>query len=206
MTRFGAIIFDLGGVVLDSPLEAIARFEAETGLPDGFINRTVVDAGANGAWAGHERGELTGDEFLEAFAAEFAARGHRVDTPALMERIDGSIHPRPSMLRALRTLSCAGYTLGAITNNWHPFGSDPIVGYFDVFVESVVEGVRKPEPEIYRRCLERLGTRPEACVMLDDIGPNLKPARQMGMTTIKVTSIEQALGELSGLLGMDLPS
>ncbi len=204
MTRFEAIIFDLGGVVLDSPLDAIAEFESDAGLPAGLVNRTVVNAGPGGAWAAHERGELTGDDFLAAFAAEFAVAGHQIDTRMLMERIDRSIHPRPSMLRAVRDLSSAGYAVAAITNNWHPFGPSPIVGYFDVFLESVIEGVRKPEPAIYRRCLDRLGTPAEACVMLDDLGPNLKPARQMGMTTIKVTSAQQALHELGQLLGMDL--
>jgi putative hydrolase of the HAD superfamily len=206
MTRPEAVIFDLGGVVLGSPLEAIARFEVARGLPSGLVGRTVVASGARGAWARHERGELVGDAFLDAFAAEFAAAGHEVDTRALMGRIDGSIRPRPSMLRALRSLAADGYRLAAITNNWIPFGDSPIVGHFDVFVESVVEGVRKPEPEIYRRCLGRLGVDAESCVMLDDLGPNLKPARAMGMETIKVTSARQALEDLGELVGLDLTS
>jgi putative hydrolase of the HAD superfamily len=206
MSKFEAVIFDLGGVVLDSPLEAIARFESEHGLPPGLINRTVVTAGSSGAWGRHERGELGGDGFLDAFSAEFSSVGYEVDTRALMSRIDGSIRPRPSMLRALRLLKGDGYRLAAITNNWHPFGDAPIVGYFDVFLESVVEGVRKPEEEIYRRCVERLGVVGRACVMLDDLGPNLKPARAMGMTTIKVASANQALEELGELLALELGS
>lgn len=200
----GAVIFDLGGVVLESPLDAIATFERDEDLPAGVVNATVVAAGSGGAWARHERGEIGGDDFLDAFASEFRARGHQVDTRRLMERIDRSIRPRPVMIRALEVLSDRGVPLAAITNNWHPFDDHPLVDRFDVFVESVVEGVRKPEPEIYLRCLRRLGVAAEVCVMLDDLGPNLKPAREMGMTTIKVRSPEQALGDLGRLVGVEL--
>jgi putative hydrolase of the HAD superfamily len=204
VTRWRAVIFDLGGVVLDSPLDEIARFEHEREIPPGTINRTVVGSGSTGAWARHERGELDRAAFLELFSAELVAAGARIDSAELMDRIDSAIRPRASMVRGLRKLRASGFALAAITNNWIPFGSDPLVDRFDVFLESVVEGVRKPEPEIYRRCVQRLAVPPETCVMLDDLGPNLKPARAMGMYTIKVTSQSQALEELGLLLEIDL--
>src|SRR5881396_555600 len=56
--HYRAVLFDLGGVVVGSPLEAIARYEAEQGIPAGFVNRVVVATGAAGAWSRLERGEL----------------------------------------------------------------------------------------------------------------------------------------------------
>jgi putative hydrolase of the HAD superfamily len=64
--------------------------------------------------------------------------------------------------------------------------------------------MRKPDPRIYRHACDLLGVQPENCVYLDDLGINLKPARAMGMRTIKVESADQALGELQALLGMPL--
>ena len=71
-------------------------------------------------------------------------------------------------------------------------------------MESAVEGVRKPEPAIYELVLERLGVDAHECVFLDDLGPNLKPARAMGMTTIKVADPAVALRELGAAIELDL--
>lgn len=196
-----AVILDLGGVVLDSPLDAIAAFEDRNGLPSGTVNGLVTETGAAGAWACHERGELARERFLTEFAAEFAARGLDVDTAQLMAEIDASIRVRPRMLQAVDRVRAAGFGLAALTNNWNPFGSDGLATHFDTVVESVVEGTRKPERRIYEICLERLGMRPEACIMLDDLGPNLKPARAMGMRTVKVVSEDHALAVLDDLIG-----
>lgn len=201
-----AVFFDLGGVVFESPLEEIARFEAERGLPAGLVNSTVVSTGPEGAWARHERGELGTEEFLAAFARELGERGYEVDTAELMERVQGTLRPRPLYLRAVDRLRGAGLRVAAVTNNWEPFGDGPVVARFDVVVESVIEGVRKPDPEIYRRALARVRCTAAETVMLDDLGPNLKTARALGMTTIKVEDPEVALGVLGELVDLDLVS
>lgn len=195
-----AVIFDLGGVVLDSPLEAISAFETRSGIRSGAINRLVVRAGDQGAWARHERGEIDRDTFLRALREEFASSGIDLDTARLMAEIDASIRVRPLMLGAVDELRRRGLKAAALTNNWIPFGEGGLVDHFDVVVESVVEGTRKPERRIYEICLSRLGLEAADCLMLDDLGPNLKPARELGMTTVKVTSAEQALAHLSSLV------
>lgn len=192
-----AVIFDLGGVVLESPMEAIAAFEQRHGIPSGTIN-LVVSSGK--AWARHERGEISTPVFLEAFRDEFV--DVELDVAELMADIDASIRIRPEMLRAVDELRRGGVKVAALTNNWTPFGPDGLARHFDVVVESVVEGTRKPEPRIYEICLERLGVDPVDCVMLDDLGPNLKPARDLGMKTVKVTSGDQAIARLSELFGL----
>jgi len=118
------------------------------------------------------------------------------------------------MVAAVRKLRDAGLPLGLLSNNVAPMErSGPLgelLGLFDAIVESSVEGVRKPEPEIYERALTRLsdavGRRLEASdgAYLDDLGINLKPARQLGFSTIKVVDPADALAELSSLVGFPL--
>ncbi len=205
---FRAVIFDLGGVVLDSPLHAIAAYERELGIPAGFVNRVVVDTGPSGAWSRLERGEASRAEFEAAFEAECRAAGHALSAATMMERI-AQCGPRPAMLEAIRTLRDARYSVAALTNNWAHEGagsseSDALRGLFDVFVESSKLGLRKPDPRIYRHTCEALGVAPRDAIFLDDIGRNLKAARALGMTTIKVEQPETALAELARHLDLAL--
>jgi putative hydrolase of the HAD superfamily len=75
---------------------------------------------------------------------------------------------------------------------------------FDVFIESTRVGLRKPDRRIYELTCRELGVEPERVAYLDDIGLNLKPARALGMTTIKVDDIDVALRELSDVVGFSL--
>lgn len=197
-----AVVFDLGGVVLGSPLHMIADYEVEQGIAPGTINRVVTDAGADGAWSRFERGALSRSEFVAVFEAECAAAGAEVDAHVILQGIDEVATPRPSMLAALERLREAGLKLAALTNNFRPLQVPELTERFDVVVESSVEGYRKPQPQIYELVLERLGVGAGEAVFLDDIGANLKPARSMGMTTIKVIDPEQALAELEQVLGL----
>ena len=101
---FRAVIFDLGGVVLDSPLHAIADYERDVGLPAGFVNRVVVERGPEGGWARLERGELSMEAFYDAFEADCAAAGQAISARDLMARIGESSGPRPRMLEAIRRM------------------------------------------------------------------------------------------------------
>ena len=208
------VVFDIGGVVQDSPLHAIARYEREHGVEPGAINRTVVEAGERGAWARLERGELTVAAFCEPFEAECRSRGAAVDARRLMAVIAEAGVPRPRMLEAIRRIRARGLRVAALTNNWMgdtPSGAAaPARGAralwerFDVVVESAVVGLRKPDPRIYALVCEKLALAPARVAFLDDIGRNLKPARELGMATIKVDDPDAALRELGTLLGFDL--
>ena len=205
-----AVIFDLGGVVLDSPLHAIARYEQEIGIPENSINRVVAATAPSGAWSRLERGELKMTEFYPAFEADCAAAGHAIDARSMMERIGESSGPREIMLRAIARIRGRGLKVAALTNNWEVDGderpNDPFAlqEHFDEFIESRVEGLRKPDPRIYQLTCRRLGVTPQDAVFLDDIGSNLKAARQLGMTTIKVVTPEGALAELEAVLEFSL--
>ncbi len=205
-----AVIFDLGGVVLDSPLHAIARYERDAGLPPGFVNRVVVDTGPTGAWSRLERGELRVEEWIPEFERDCAAAGQRMSAAAMMDEIRKETEPRPRMLAAIRAIRARGLRVGALTNNW--VAEEPRanrVGFelrelFDAFIESAVVGLRKPDPRIYALVCGELGIAPAESIFLDDIGSNLKAARALGMHTIKVVTPEQALDELESALGFAL--
>ena len=203
---YRAVIFDLGGVVLGSPLDAIAAYEREHGLPAGFVNRLVEASGPDGAWARLERGELDLAAFREAFEHECEAAGGRLDAALLMERIGAQAAPRPAMLEAIRRIRGRGLAAAALTNNWAGDGLSRagLRASFDAFFESSVLGMRKPDPRIYLHACEALGVAPVQAVFLDDIGRNLKPARALGLTTLKVESPESALARLADLLGFPL--
>jgi putative hydrolase of the HAD superfamily len=207
-----AVVFDLGGVITESPMTAFAAYEAEVGLPDGLVRRLNSTDPDTNAWARFERGELDVAGFRAAFEAEAAVAGHTVDAGRVLAALAGDL--RPAMVRAVHRLRDAGVPLALLSNNVAPMPRTGALGelldLFDAVVESSVEGVRKPEPAIYSRALERLSAaigRPVAagdCAYLDDLGINLKPARAMGFTTIKVIEPGAALAELSALIGLDL--
>src|SRR5438128_9331359 len=180
--HYRAVLFDLGGVVVGSPLEAIARYEVEQGIPAGFVNRVVVTTGAAGAWSRLERGELTLDAFYPAFERDCAAAGHAIDARAMMARVAEVTVPRPAMLEAIRRIRARGLLAAAVTNNWitEGEGTGVLRPHFDAFVESAVAGVRKPDPRIYELACAELRIAPPEAVMLDDIGANLKTARASG--------------------------
>ncbi len=201
-----AVIFDLGGVVVDSPLHAIRRYERELGIPEGVVNRVVVETGPGGAWSRLERGEVSMPEFQRDFEAELRAVGHTISAAAMMARI-AECGPRPAMVEAIRRIRARGLRAGALTNNWANERGEPthdLSGLFDAFIESSKVGLRKPDPRIYQLACDALGVSPSEAVFLDDIGRNLKAARALGMRTIKVDAPAPALAELAEQLGFPL--
>lgn len=207
MASHRAVIFDLGGVVLGSPLHAIAAFERDHDIPAGFVNRVVVDTGAEGAWGRLERGLYDLEAFIPAFEEDCLAAGQRLSAGAMMERMAEASQPRPIMLEAIRRIRAAGLLAAALTNNWtsadRDDGTRALRDRFDAFFESSVLGLQKPDPRIYEHACRELGIEPSEAVFLDDIGRNLKTARALGMTTLKVDDPESAVAELESLL--DLP-
>ncbi len=211
---FRAVLWDFGGVITESPFAAFARLEAERGLPAGFIRRVNATDPDTNAWARFERSEISLDEFDAAFAAESAAAGHRIGGREVVSLLYGAV--RPAMVAALERCK-RHYLVACLTNNviagpGHALPAAPeraaeierAMRLFDAVFESRRLGVRKPEPAFYAAALRGLGIRPEEAVYLDDLGINLKPARAMGMTTVRVDDPARALAELGGIIGLDL--
>jgi putative hydrolase of the HAD superfamily len=207
-----AVIWDFGGVFTTSPFEAFNRYESEKGLPKDFIRTINATNHENNAWARFERAELDIAGFDKAFAAEAKARGHHVPGADVLPLLAGDF--RPEVIEALRRVK-ASLKTGCITNNMpsnavggpasgRTIYSREVMELFDVVIESSKIGIRKPDPRIYHMMCEALSVKPAACVYLDDLGVNLKPARAMGMTTIKVETGAQAIAELEAATGLKL--
>jgi len=205
LTEVKAVLWDFGGVILSSPFEAFARYEAEQGLPSGFIRRLNATNPDANAWARLERSEVGIEEFCDLFEAEAKAAGHTLDARDVITLLAGEI--RPAMVEAVRRCRRL-FKTACLTNNFvaGERSSDTlgVLELFDVVVESSRVGVRKPDPRFYRIACDELGIEPREAVFLDDLGVNLKPARAMGMTTIKVDEPDQALTELEAVLGLPL--
>jgi len=206
---YRAVIFDLGGVVFPSPFEAFDAYDVDAGLAPGTVRALIRTSSETGAWAALERGELALTEFYAQLEAEATAAAFELDAARLMSKIASGFGPRPAMATAIRRIRAANLRTAALTNNWPrpddapaPAGGDALD--FDVVIESAVVGLRKPDARIYELVLSKLGVDAPDAVFLDDLGINLKPARAMGMTTIKVTDTDVALGELSRVLGFDV--
>jgi putative hydrolase of the HAD superfamily len=200
--KFKAVLWDFGGVIFTSPFESFNIYEAANGLPANFIRTLNATNPDTNAWAQFERNELSVEAFADAFQAEAFAAGHTLDAVAVLTALRGEV--RPQMLAAIDAISEAGLLNAGLTNNFSPMEAHPWLEKFDFIIESSKSGVRKPDPRFYEIACEALGVSPSDCVFLDDLGVNLKPARAMGITTIKVVDPVVALAELSALLGLSL--
>ncbi len=204
-----AVIWDFGGVISSSPFESFRRFETERGLPQDFLRGVNATNHHDNAWARFERNDIDLQGFDQAFADECAALGQTVRGREVIDLLGGTI--RPAMVEALRRLK-PRLKIGLITNNvaspdsagLNPSGRDEVMAIFHQVIESSKAGVRKPDPAIYRMMCEALDVAPERAVFLDDLGVNLKPARLMGMRTIKVEDPDVALQQLEAWVGFAL--
>ena len=210
-----AVLWDFGGVILTSPFDAFARYEAELGLPSDFIRTVNATNPHDNAWARLERSEID----LAGFASAFEVEARALDTTGRAAALDGTRvidllagELRPAMVTALDACKAHGFKIACLTNNIAPPDDDEapsdrqvriaaVMARFDVVVESSKVGCRKPELRFYEIACELLDVRPAQCVFLDDLGVNLKPARELGMRTIKVGDPDDALAELEAAIG-----
>jgi putative hydrolase of the HAD superfamily len=214
VAKIEAVIWDFGGVFTTSPFEAFNAYEAAHGLPHDLIrsvNRTNPDTNA---WALFERTEIDAAGFDTLFLAESTALGHPLRGAEVLPLISGRV--RPAVVAALKTCK-AHFKVGCITNNMKTgknasmaaseegaSATAAIFPLFDHIIQSSEAGVRKPDPRIYLMMCEALNVKPEACVYLDDLGINCKPAAGLGMTAIKVTGETQLLDDLEKATGLSL--
>lgn len=211
--HIAAILWDFGGVLTSSPFEAFNELEDALGAPRDFIRSINATNPEHNAWALFESNQVSLDQFDALFAEESAARGHRIPGREVIARLSGDVRPR--MVDVLKACK-ARFRVACITNNVKA-GEGPgmsrdtdkaarvaeIMQLFDLVVESSIEGIRKPNPDIYRLTCERLDVPAERAVFLDDLGVNLKPAKALGMQTIKVLNEQQAIADLAAVTGLN---
>ncbi len=212
MLAIEAVIWDFGGVFTSSPFEAFNRLEAERGLPRDLVRRVNATNPDTNAWALFERNEIDAARFDQLFLEESTALGHPLRGADVLPRLSGELRPR--MVSALKACK-QHFKVGCITNNVvseHSPGQagaqraagamGQVMPLFDAIIESSKAGVRKPDPRIYLMMCDLLGVQPEACVYLDDLGINCKPAAGLGMKAIKVVDVDQTLADLAAATGL----
>ncbi|QUC20591.1 uncharacterized protein UV8b_04832 [Ustilaginoidea virens] len=256
------LLFDIGGVCVASPFQAILDYEISLGIPPGWVNYSISRSAPHGSWQKLERGEIPLDE---TFFASFNEDLHRPDrwrafyaraaaaNPSLPGRVpplptvDGrrlfndmmaaAQAPDPWMFPALRKLRRSGrYVMGALSNTvMFPPGhrlhradvlGEPLRSQFDVVVSSAHVGLRKPDPRVYRLAVDALdkfarenagsergrrggwesGVQAGDVLFLDDIGENLRAAKEHGFATIRVRlgRAYEAVDELEKVTGLQL--
>ena len=204
--NYKAIIWDFGGVITSSPFEAFKKFELSNNLPKDIIRTINSENPDDNAWAKFERNDINLNEFDNLFSIEAYKKGFKISGKQVVKLLTGEI--RKQMVDFLFLLK-KDYKLGCITNNIqnsknekvnHLNEAGQVMKIFDHIIESSKVGLRKPDPRIYYMSCDALGVEPEECIYLDDLGINLKPAREIGMTTIKVIDPNEAINEVKKYL------
>ncbi len=204
--NYKAVIWDFGGVITSSPFEAFNKFELDNNLPKDIIRTINSENPDDNAWAKFERNDIDINEFDTLFSKEADKKGFQISGKQVVKLLSGDI--RKTMVDFLLSLK-ESYKLGCITNNIqnskddkvnHLNQASQVMKIFDHIIESSKVGLRKPDPKIYYMSCDALGVRPEECIYLDDLGINLKPARKIGMTTIKVIDPNEAIDEVKKYL------
>ena len=211
--RFSSVFWDFGGVITSSPFEAFSNFELNNNLPKDFIRKVNSTNHKSNAWAQLEQSKINLEEFDVLFKKESKSLGYEVSGGQILNLLQGEI--RPKMVNALEKLKKENFKLACLTNNFNSGDKNQsalddineertkIMNNFDYIIESKELGIRKPDVEFYLKALEISGADPKKTIFLDDLGINLKPAKELGMTTIKVLDSDQALKELSNLVGIN---
>lgn len=202
--HYKAIIWDFGGVITSSPFEAFNKFENNNNLPKDIIRTINSENPDTNAWAKFESNRITIDEFDILFQNEAKLKGFDIKGKEIINLLKGTL--RVNMVNFLRELK-PNYKLGCITNNVKSTSNKnsdkdvlKVMSLFDHIIESSEVGIRKPNPDIYLMSCKALDVKPNQCIYLDDLGINLKPAKKLGMMTIKVTNPEDAIQDVRNLL------
>ena len=207
--NYKAIIWDFGGVITSSPFEAFNKFELSNNLPKDIIRSINSENSDNNAWAKFERNDIDLNEFDELFSIEAGNKGYEISGKSVVKLLSGDI--RKSMVDFLLLLK-KNFKLGCITNNIqndkndrinHLNDASKVMEIFDHIIESSKVGLRKPDPKIYHMSCDALGVNPTECIYLDDLGINLKPAKKIGMTTIKVIDPDDAIREVKNYIKLN---
>jgi putative hydrolase of the HAD superfamily len=204
-----AVISDFGGVLTSPLLESFLTVETSYGVPPGSLGLANMEIaardGVNPLFE-LELGRITEASFLAGLSQELTGKlGREVSLERFGERFVSHLHPNEPMIEFMRQLKGRGYRMAICTNNireWEQLwrAKLPVDEIFDVVVDSAFVGSRKPEPEIYRLTLDRLGVPPESALLIDDVELNCEAARALGLDAVWFQTTEQAIRETESLL------
>jgi epoxide hydrolase-like predicted phosphatase len=208
--RLRCLIVDYGGVLTTSVNESFDAWAQADGLDPGILaaalKEVLLEEGEGNIVHALERGELSAEEYERQFAARLRrADGGAVIAEGMLRRAFATMRIERPMIGAVRTAKENGIATALLSNSWGlNYDREGWDGLFDAVVISGEVGLRKPEPEIYALAAERLGARPEECVFVDDLAPNVRGAVAAGMVGVHHTDVEATLDELEALFGLTL--
>jgi epoxide hydrolase-like predicted phosphatase len=201
--RLRGLLVDFGGVLTTDVFASFRKFcEAEGLRPDTVRERFRQDPLARELLARLETGRISEPAFEQRFAAVLEVER----SEGLIDRLFAGMQPDEAMVAAVRAARNAGIRTGLISNSWGNgrYDREQFTGVFDGVVISGEVGIRKPDPHIYELGAAAVDLPPEACVFVDDLPGNLKPARALGMTTVHHVRADETIAELEALLGVPL--
>jgi putative hydrolase of the HAD superfamily len=209
-TSLKAVLFDVGGVLVESPFRHMAPVAAAHGIDLRTFAQIAVGRGAyddgTHPWHRIERGEITVEQF-NAATAEMAAGMGVMNFPPLPD-VGTIMRPefvRSDMVALVSECRARGLHTGIVTNNiaeWTAWrGLFPLADLFDDVIDSWEVGMRKPEARIYELAAQRLGVTPGECLFLDDMPENLVGAQAVGMQAVLVDESDSAIAEVTNRLG-----
>jgi epoxide hydrolase-like predicted phosphatase len=200
---YHGLILDFGGVVTTDFYGALRAFCIRQGLPaDAFVHALRDTPEGRRALADVETGQISQRAYEKTIAQLIGTADE-----GLLGRALADLQPRSGMLDFVKHVRAAGVTVGVLSNSWGTGDYDPYQGYdlqttFDAVVISDQVGLRKPDPEIYRRTATALGIAPHECIFVDDTEANLPTARQLGMAVVHFTDTATGIAEISRLLAL----
>ena len=198
--QYSSIFWDFGGVITSSPFEAFNKFEKDNKLPENFLRKVNSTNPENNAWALLEQSKINQEEFDKLFFQESSQLGHGIDGLKVLNLLEGDL--RMGMVSVIRKLNELGFTQACLTNNFIPSNENQ-PDMIDLDFESKEIGLRKPDQAFYDHVIKEVNILPNKIIFLDDLGINLKPAKAMGITTIKVISESQAKKDLGEILNIN---
>jgi len=212
--RLAGLIVDYGGVLTNALQDTMAAWTDSDGIDTAEFERAMKEwLGTSFGEEAHvnpvhalERGEMEVPHFEEELARRLRTRdGRPVEAAGLLTRMFAGFRSEPLMVGVLHRARAAGIRTALLSNSW---GLDyPRDGWDDLFDAVVISGevgMRKPEPGIFLLVAERLGIHPDRCVMVDDLGPNVRGAAAVGMVGVHHVDAQQTVSELEALFGLSL--
>jgi 2-haloacid dehalogenase len=201
-----AVVFDLGGVLLDwNPRYLYRKLIDDEAELERFLGEICTME-----WhTAHDLGVPVAESSARLAAAHpeytelINAWGERSE-----EMIAGAIEGSVGILEELLQKGVRCYALTNMERETYPLRLRrfPFMGWFAGTVVSSHEGVAKPDPEIFRRLLDRFGLEAARTIMIDDSPPNIDTAASLGMTAVRFTSPIALRAALSRLRLLSYPS
>ena len=195
------VLWDYGGVLTESPIKNFQKFENDNNYSLHTIVKINSNNKYNNAWAQLEKDEISIEKFSKLFREEAKQFGiQNINTDKLLECLNVKLNIR--MVELLENIS-KYYTCVCLTNNIKKMGSsdfENIRHNFSLIIESSKIGFRKPEKQIYKHVLEVLKVNAKEILFIDDLGINLKPARELGFYTYKFTDTDKTISYIKNML------